>query len=294
MESNIVEIKKNDVQLFNASQVELMKRTIAQGATDDELSLFINQCKRTGLDPFTRQIYFIKDKAGKVTVCSSIDGLRLVAERSDKYEGQTKTEWCDDKGVWTDIWLDTKKLPAAARVGVFKTKFREPTYGVAVFDEYAGRKADGSLTFMWNKMPALMIGKVAEALALRKAFPNDLSGIYSTEEAELIEATPTDAKQVEPKKFTPTPKAEVAIEPKFEPQTSPADYVVTFGKFKDLPLKDLKLQEIESYITFLENGAAKSNKPLTGGPFAFVKNAKLFLASQVTDPTDLPDIEMKF
>lgn len=184
----------SNLVVYSEEQIGLLKRTIATGATTDELALFVNQCQRTGLDPFTRQIYFIKDKQGKVTVCSSIDGLRLVAERSDKYEGQTKPEWCGEDGVWKDIWLDDNP-PKAARIGVWKSKFREPTYGVALFDEYAGRYAfddnygkfkKGDLTFMWNKMPALMIAKVAEALALRKAFPNDLSGIYSSEEADLI------------------------------------------------------------------------------------------------------------
>ena len=171
---------------YNPDQISLLKKTLAAGSTDDEFSLFINQCQRTGLDPFTRQIYFIKDKKGKVTVCASIDGLRLIAERSEKYEGQTKPEWCGPDGVWKDIWL-SQEPPSAARVGVWKEKFREPTYGVALFEEYAGRYPDGGLTYMWAKMPALMLAKVAEALGLRKAFPNDLSGIYSSEEAEVIE-----------------------------------------------------------------------------------------------------------
>jgi phage recombination protein Bet len=200
-----IEVVENKVILFNKEQVELIKRTIAKDATDDELNLFINQCRRTGLDPMTRQIYFIKDKNGKVTVCSSIDGLRLVAERSDKYEGQTKAEWCGSDGVWKDIWL-SNELPSAARVGVYKNKFRDPVYGVAIFEEYAGRYSfddkygkfkKGDLTFMWSKMPALMIAKVAEALALRKAFPNDLSGIYSSEEAEkIIPETETKPEQL--------------------------------------------------------------------------------------------------
>ncbi len=176
----------NAVVEYNQEQMSLLKRTLAEGATSDEFSLFVNQCKRTQLDPFTRQIYFIKDKKGKVTVCASIDGLRLVAERSGSYEGQTKPEWCGKDGVWKDIWL-LNEPPIASRIGVWKTKFREPTYGVALFDEYCGKYPNGDLTYMWAKMPSLMIAKVAEALALRKAFPNDLSGIYSSEEADVIQ-----------------------------------------------------------------------------------------------------------
>lgn len=290
--SDLVEIKKNDAQLFSSSQIELMKRTIAQGATDDELALFVNQCKRTGLDPFTRQIYFIKDKAGKVTVCSSIDGLRLVAERSDKYEGQTKPEWCDENGVWKDIWLDMVKLPMAARVGVYKTKFREPTYGVALFDEYAGKK-DGKLTFMWQKMPALMIAKVAEALALRKAFPNDLSGIYSSEEAELIEATPAEAKPIEAKKFVPTPKPENKPEPKLESAVNPADYVVKVGKkYLGMKLSDMRTEEIEGYIDYIVDGSKKTGKALSGDWIEFVETAEKYLSTK-TDQK-LADDEINF
>ena len=197
---------------YSKDQIALLKRTVAAGATDDELSLFVNQCERTGLDPMTRQIYFIKDKKGKVTVCSSIDGLRLIAERSGVYEGQTKAEWCGMDGIWKDVWL-TDDLPAAARVGVFKNKFREPVYGVALFKEYAGTY-DGKLTYMWDKMPALMIAKVAEALALRKAFPNDLSGIYSEEEGDIIEAKAQPQKLPEkPKEPPPPPQKPKEIAP---------------------------------------------------------------------------------
>jgi len=278
------------VSQFSSEQLELMKRTIAQGATSDELALFVNQCKRTGLDPFTRQIYFIKDKQGKVTVCSSIDGLRLVAERSDKYEGQTKAEWCGADGLWKDIWL-TDDLPKAARVGVYKTKFREPTYAVAIFDEYAGRYSfddsygkfkKGDLTFMWNKMPALMIGKVAEALALRKAFPNDLSGIYSSEEAELI--APTEAPP-EPKAAQSEKPKEITAKPVAARIENSAEYVVTFGKFKGMPLKNIQLFEIEGYVQFLQSGSQKQNKPLTGGPLAFVENATAYLSQSELEPT---------
>jgi phage recombination protein Bet len=191
---------------LDSKQIELLKNTIAKGCSKDELDLFIQVCNRTGLDPFSRQIYIMrkKDKDGNygVQFLSSIDGFRVIAERSGKYEGQIGPEWCGKDGKWVDVWL-SQEPPSAARVGVYKTGFKEALYGVARFESYAQKSSDGKLLFNWAKMPDLMIAKCAESLALRKAFPMDLSGLYTTEEMSNV-----PNKEVVDAEIVETPKSD--------------------------------------------------------------------------------------
>ena len=166
----------NNLFGLEPEKVSLIRTTFASGATSEELKLFLYQISRTGLDPLAKQIYFQKrfnKRRGKseMAIITGIDGYRLVADRTGCYAGND------------DPVFDDEVHPRKATVTVYKIigAMRCPFTASARWDQYYPGDDGG---FMWRKMPHLMLGKCAEALALRKAFPAELSGLYIKEEME--------------------------------------------------------------------------------------------------------------
>jgi phage recombination protein Bet len=195
------DIAKVALPTIPEDKVELIRRTVAKDCSKDEFEVFLHQCRRTGLDPLTRQIYCVR-VGGRMAILVSIDGFRLIAERSGKYAGQLGPFWCGEDGEWRDVWVKGK--PIAAKVGVLRSDFKEPLWSVARYESYA---RGGN----WNQMPDLMSAKVAEALALRRAFPMELSGLYTNDEMEQAgkeeepaDVTPPQTVSKTPPQMTPT------------------------------------------------------------------------------------------
>jgi phage recombination protein Bet len=158
-------------------RLDLIKALIAPGASDAELDLFSEVCRRTGLDPVQRQIYSIPRGTSR-TIQTGIDGYRLIAQRTGEYAGS-------DDAIYD---AETEDHPNRATVTVWRLVEGVPRgfTATARWSEYKPTLGDQ----MWQKMPYLMIAKCAEALALRKAFPQELSGIYT--DAEMDQATTVD------------------------------------------------------------------------------------------------------
>lgn len=168
----------------------LQSAGVSEQVTPAELDQFLHECQRTGLDPFSRQIYLIgryDKQAGRDVFRSQtgIDGYRVVAHRAAKRDHTTiaysETLWCGPDKVWCDVWLEDGP-PRAAKITVFRGG--EPFPATATLAEYAATYKNGDPTPMWRRMPATMLAKCAEAKALRMAFPHDLAGIYTAEEME--------------------------------------------------------------------------------------------------------------
>ena len=252
--------------LWTPEQTQLISTTIAPGCTGDELRLFAYACQRTGLDPFSKQIYAIRRRqkqsdgnyAYVMTIQAGIDGLRSIAERTGQLDG-SETYWCGEDGVWADVWLSSKP-PAAAKTIIYRKGSSHPFVGVARFADYNAGQG------LWSKMPTAMIAKCSEALALRKAFPADLSGVYSTDEMQQAE--------VEPVTVTTAPALPAGDAKVFAAGKAAIAKADTIAKLQEVTARmearkaDLSLEQYEQLLQLaLEREAALAPVIEEGDPF---------------------------
>lgn len=162
---------------FTEEQEAMIRATYSTGATKEEFAVLMEVAKARRLNPLLRQVHFVKryDSKAKREVWAvqvSIDGLRAIAERTRLYDGQDEPEYEYTKDG----------LVKLARVRVYKKGIPRPFVGVARWEEYVQKTREGAPTKFWSDMPFTMLAKCAEALAIRKAFPEDSSGLYVPEE----------------------------------------------------------------------------------------------------------------
>lgn len=242
--------------VITEAQVNLIKNTIAHGASDDELKLFFFECRRRGVHPLDRLIHFVKRGQGdnaKVAFQCGIDFMRSQAEATGEYRGQEDVDY----GPMVEIaGHKDLKAPEWAKATV---KRRDSSTGeiintsaTAFWSEfYPGE----SMGFMWRKMPRLMLGKVAEAQALRKAFPRQLQGLYSFEEMEQADIIEAPSKpDIKP------PQAKIEAQPakQAKPKIKDPDSPVTDAQVKAIHTMiekygikddDTKHSEISSWLS---------------------------------------------
>jgi phage recombination protein Bet len=159
-------------------QLDLIRRTIAKEANQDELLLYLNDCQRQRVHPLDKLLIFTK-RGGKYTPVTSIDFLRVRAAETDEYAGS-------DDAVFKHGPIG--KYPESATVTVWRLVQgqRCAFTATARWVEYKPEGYDG----LWQKMPHTMLSKCAEALALRKGFPRQLAGLYAAEELDQAESPP--------------------------------------------------------------------------------------------------------
>lgn len=165
---------------------DTLKATVCPaGTTDAELMMFLATCNRLRLDPFSRQLYMLPTNSGKKTIQISIDGLRAIAERTGQYDGQDEVTFTYDEAK------DPKhEHPLTATARIYRKGISHPITATVHWNEYVKKNKEGYPNEVWGKMPHAMLSKVAESVAIRKAFPNDLSGVYTREEMDQANAEP--------------------------------------------------------------------------------------------------------
>ncbi len=179
--------EKAELTRFDDEQKHVLKNTLCRDVSVLEFELFLAHCSHTGLDPFRNQISCTKIR-DKMVPLVRIDGLRVMAERTGDYQGQLGPFWCGRDGQWVEVWLDDQP-PMATKVGILRKGWREPLWSVAKYSEYVQAR-NGRPSMRWAQAPAQMLAKCAEALGLRRAFPEQLSGSYAPEEVEALQDEP--------------------------------------------------------------------------------------------------------
>lgn len=182
------------LEMWGAERLQVLKEQIAPGASDAELDLFATVAKRTGLDPFARQIWSIQRRqqvegqwVTRQVIQIGVHGLRLIASRTREFQGELGPEWCGPDERWTSLWLSAEH-PSAARVGVRRKGFPEPIWSVAVWDRAVQTDRTGNPMALWKTRGPEQLALAAERDALRRAFPIETADIEAVFDDQEVQA----------------------------------------------------------------------------------------------------------
>lgn len=190
---------------FKPDQVQIIKSQIAKGATDDELKMFVSIAQNYGLDPFLKEIWFIKspkkvknregiwdykrkadgsiDYSGADTlIYTSRDGYLKIAQRDENFQGILSMVVCEGDEFEIDAEnykvthkFGAKRGPIIGAWAKVDHYLRKPVIVFVSFNEYFSDKSS-----TWKQYPSAMIIKVAEVFALKRQF--GISGLVTREE----------------------------------------------------------------------------------------------------------------
>jgi len=246
---------------FSAEQKQMIRDSYANGATNEEFSVLMEIARTRNLNPLLKQVYFVKrwDKSKGREVWSaqvSIDGLRAIAQRTGQYDGQDQPEFeYADNG---------KGKLKSCKIKVYRKDWSRPAVGFVMWDEAAQTNKSGELTDFWRRMPHRMIEKVAESIALRKAFSEETGGI-SVEGVEADDSEPDIEAVFTSARPAPAP-APVAAPPAPERPVAPAPTAPVDAEFEEEP---------QAPPRATPSGPPDMPLPFTSGPFAGKKLSDL-------------------
>lgn len=249
--SNAVVVKPQATALSESShwtpeQFQLIKNTIARGATNDELQLFLYRCRMLQLDPLKPgQIYFIKYGTNPGAIVIGIDGFRSKAARTGKLRGVKREV----------IRLEGKVIGAWAEVS--REGWSHPAREEVALSEYTTGKNN------WADMPETMIKKVAEAAALRMAFPDELGGVYADVEMERQSEKPPAIYPEQPTEIDGF-------------QTN--SYTIPYGPLAKQAIEKADPAKLRDYVLEIEDKARRLNKPIPKWAEQLIKEAEPLIA----------------
>ncbi|MFI2216559.1 recombinase RecT [Rhodococcus sp. NPDC019627] len=197
-----------DQASFTEAQLSVLRQLGVENAPAGDIDLFFHQAKRTGLDPFAKQIYMIGRRTNQkkfddasrkwvdnwvtvYTIQTGIDGYRVLGHRTARARGDELEVmaplWRGRDTGWDDVWLGNGP-PAAAKVCIVVNGMKY--VATALYSEYVQTSGSGDNVrpnSMWRKMPANQLAKCAEAAAWRLAYPSDFSGMVLEDAVQVID-----------------------------------------------------------------------------------------------------------